>query len=322
MMKNPDVIVAGLGAMGSAALYQLAVSGVSVLGLDRFEPPHDRGSTHGETRITRSAIGEGEEFVPLVLRSNDIWEELSERTGRRLLNRTGLLIFTDGGGGSVLHGKDILGETIRIAGKFSIPHEVLDGNALRERFPSLSYGPGASGYFEPGAGYLVPELCVSTNLEEARRLGARVNVNEAVLAVTSSEGGVKVTTFALLGFVIWAELRGEPTVHVLRRRLPQDVQRQALTIALLAVAAVISSTAVLLELSAHTLDEVFFEAISAFATVGLSTGITADLPDLAHLILVSLMFFGRLGPLTLGAALALRSRPRRYDYPEERAIVG
>ncbi len=135
-------------------------------------------------------------------------------------------------------------------------------------------------------------------------------------------GGVKVTTFALLGFVIWAELRGEPTVHVLRRRLPQDVQRQALTIALLAVAAVISSTAVLLELSAHTLDEVFFEATSAFATVGLSTGITADLPDLAHLILVSLMFFGRLGPLTLGAALALRTRPRRYDYPEERAIVG
>lgn len=135
-------------------------------------------------------------------------------------------------------------------------------------------------------------------------------------------GGIKVTTFALLGFVIWAELRGEPTVHVLRRRLPQDVQRQALTIALLSVAAVVSSTAVLLELSAHTLDEVFFEALSAFATVGLSTGITADLPAQAQLVLVSLMFFGRLGPLTLGAALALRTRPRRYDFPEERAIVG
>jgi potassium uptake TrkH family protein len=135
-------------------------------------------------------------------------------------------------------------------------------------------------------------------------------------------GGVKVTTFALLAFVIWAELRGERTVHVLRRRLPQDVQRQALTIALLSVAAVVSSTAVLLELSSHTLDEVFFEAISAFATVGLSTGITADLPPAAQLVLVTLMFFGRLGPLTLGAALALRSRPRRYDFPEERAIVG
>jgi len=194
VMKNFDVIVAGLGAMGSAALCQLAGGGASVLGIDRFEPPHDRGSTHGETRITRAAIGEGEEFVPLVLRSNEIWEVLSERTGRQLLNRTGLLIFSEGGGGSVLHGKDILGETIRIAGKFSIPHEVLDGNALRTRFPSLSFGPDASGYFEPGAGYLVPELCVQTNLEEARRLGARLNVNEAVLAVASSEGGVRVTT--------------------------------------------------------------------------------------------------------------------------------
>lgn len=135
-------------------------------------------------------------------------------------------------------------------------------------------------------------------------------------------GGIKVTTFALLGFVIWAELRGEPTVHVLRRRLPQDVQRQALTVALLALAAVVGSTALLLELGSHTLDEVLFEAISAFATVGLSTGITAELAPAAQLVLVALMFLGRLGPLTLGTALALRSRPRRYDFPEERAIVG
>lgn len=135
-------------------------------------------------------------------------------------------------------------------------------------------------------------------------------------------GGIKVTTFALLGFVIWAELRGEPSVHVVRRRLPGDVQRQALTVALLAVGLVAGGTALLLALTSHTLDEALFEAISAFSTVGLTTGITPDLPPAAQLLLVLLMYFGRLGPVTLGTALALRRRPRRYDYPEERALVG
>jgi len=193
-MKTYDVIVAGLGAMGSAALYQLAKGGVKALGIDRFDPPHDQGSTHGETRITRQSIGEGEEFVPLVLKSNEIWDELREKTGRNLLRRTGMLLFTDGNGGSVMHGKDILGETIRIADKFSIPHEELDRSALGERFPSMKFAKGASGYYEPGAGYLVPELCVRTNLEEAHRLGAVSNVNETVLSFEHSEAGVRVRT--------------------------------------------------------------------------------------------------------------------------------
>lgn len=135
-------------------------------------------------------------------------------------------------------------------------------------------------------------------------------------------GGIKVTTFALLGFVIWAELRGEPKVNALRRRLPDDVQRQALAIALLGVGVVMASTWTLLTITSFSLDEVLFEVISAFATVGLSTGITADLPPIGHVMLTLLMFIGRLGPLTLGAALALRARARRYEWPEERPIVG
>ncbi len=135
-------------------------------------------------------------------------------------------------------------------------------------------------------------------------------------------GGIKVTTFALLAFVIWAELRGEPRVNVLRRRLPDDIQRQALTIALLGVAVVMITTWVLLVLTPFPFERVVFEVVSAFATVGLSTGITADLPTAGHVMLTVLMFIGRLGPLTLGAALALRSRPRRYELPEERPIVG
>ncbi len=135
-------------------------------------------------------------------------------------------------------------------------------------------------------------------------------------------GGIKVGTFALLGFVILAEIRGEPTVHMLGRRLPAEAQRQALTVALLAVGVVMSATVALLAMSSFRLDEVLFEAVSAFGTVGLSTGITAKFPVAGQLVLVALMFIGRLGPITLASALALRERPRRYELPEERPIVG
>ncbi|HYZ09460.1 MAG TPA: potassium transporter TrkG [Pseudonocardiaceae bacterium] len=135
-------------------------------------------------------------------------------------------------------------------------------------------------------------------------------------------GGIKVTTFALLAFVILAEIRGEPTVHVLGRRLPAGVQRQALTVALLGVGLVIVSTLVLLSVSPFRLDDVLFEAVSAFGTVGLSTGITAQLPSSGQLVLTALMFLGRLGPTTLASALALREHTRRYELPEERTIVG
>lgn len=193
-MKSYDVIVAGLGGMGSAALYQLAKDGTDVLGIDRFDPPHDLGSSHGETRITRAAIGEGEEFVPLVLRSNEILSELEKATGRELFKKTGLLIFASGTEASVMHGADILNDTIRIAEAHGIAHEALDESALRDRFPSLSFEVGSSGYYEPGAGYLVPELCVETNLLEARRLGAEVLSGETVIAIESGKGSVKVTT--------------------------------------------------------------------------------------------------------------------------------
>lgn len=135
-------------------------------------------------------------------------------------------------------------------------------------------------------------------------------------------GGIKVTTFALLAFVILAEVRGEPTVHVLGRRLSPGVQRQALTIALLGVGLVVSATLVLLSITPFRLDDVLFEAVSAFGTVGLSTGITAQLPAAGQLVLTALMFLGRLGPVTLASALALRERTRRYELPEERPIVG
>lgn len=138
----------------------------------------------------------------------------------------------------------------------------------------------------------------------------------------STAGGIKVTTFALLGFVILAEIRAEPDVGVLGRRLPRDIQRQALTVALLSVGAVVIFTTVLLAIAPFTLDRVLFEAISAFGTVGWSTGITPQLSDVGKLLVTAAMFAGRLGPATLASALALREHTRRYELPEERPIVG
>ncbi|WP_239167064.1 TrkH family potassium uptake protein [Catellatospora coxensis] len=135
-------------------------------------------------------------------------------------------------------------------------------------------------------------------------------------------GGIKVTTFGLLAYVIWAELRGEPSVNVGRRRIPEQLHRQALTIALVGVGIVAGSTYLLLVLNPHPLDQVLFEVISAFATVGVSTGITAELNSVSHALLAVLMFVGRVGPLTLGTALALRAKTRHYELPEERPLVG
>jgi trk system potassium uptake protein len=135
-------------------------------------------------------------------------------------------------------------------------------------------------------------------------------------------GGIKVTTFLVLGLVVWAEIRGEPDVCAFGRRISREVQRQALTVVLLAVGLVGTATLVLLSASEFALQDVLFEVVSAFATVGLSTGITATLPPAGQVVLIILMFVGRVGTITVATGLALRSRQRPYRYPEERPIVG
>ena len=135
-------------------------------------------------------------------------------------------------------------------------------------------------------------------------------------------GGIKVTTFILLFFVIYAEVRGERAVNAADRQISERAQRQALTVALLSVGLVMTATLVLLELTGLPLTAVLFETVSAFATVGLSTGVTGDLTTPAQLVLVGLMFVGRLGPVTLVSALALRENQRRYQLPEGRPLIG
>ncbi len=135
-------------------------------------------------------------------------------------------------------------------------------------------------------------------------------------------GGIKVTTFAVLFFVLYADIRGEGSVNAFGRRLSAPLQRQALTVALLSVAAVVVSTVAFMIFSDHGLDRSLFEVVSAFSTTGMSTGITAHLPVGLQVLLIALMFVGRLGPITVASALALRRRVRLYDLPEERPVIG
>jgi Trk-type K+ transport system membrane component len=136
-------------------------------------------------------------------------------------------------------------------------------------------------------------------------------------------GGIKVTTFFLLAFVMWSEVRGEPEVHVAHRSISSATLRQALTVALLGIGMIALGTMTLLLVTdGIPLDLILFEAISASATVGLSTGITPDLPPAGQVTLMILMYLGRVGTVTVASALALRSRHHHYHLPEERPIVG
>ena len=192
MVNNFDTIVVGLGAMGSAAVYQLAKRGNKVLGLDRFSPPHDNGSSHGESRIIRQAIGEGEEYVPLVLRSYELWREIENKTGTDLLTITGGLTLESQNSEAALHGRrDFLDQAIRCAEKFNIRHEILETADIKKRYPQFAVTDERA-YFEYETGFLRLELCIEAQLHLARKHGAVVQTDELVLSIESS-GGSEVT---------------------------------------------------------------------------------------------------------------------------------
>jgi len=189
LMNNFDVIVIGLGAMGSATVYQLAKRGVKVLGIDRFRPPHIYGSTHGETRITRLAIGEGTEYVPLVMRSRELWREIENESGYDLLTQCGGLIIAGQHSAGIHHNKpQFLKQTISAANQFDIEHEILSADEIRRRFPQFNLTGDEEGYYEPTAGYLSPEKCVQAQLELSQRHGAALKTNETVLSYEIESG--------------------------------------------------------------------------------------------------------------------------------------
>jgi sarcosine oxidase len=190
-----DLIVIGLGAAGSATLYQAALRGARVLGLDRHHPPHDQGSSHGETRITRQGIGEGLDYVPLARRAHEIWRGIEAETGETLMRTVGALVISAPELGAVHHGKhDFLERTIEAANAFEIDHQVLDAAEIRARWPVFRARDHERAYFEPGAGILYPERCVAAQLALGRRHGAEIRTGEPALAIEPIVGGVRVTT--------------------------------------------------------------------------------------------------------------------------------
>jgi len=204
-IANPDVIVVGLGAVGSSTLLALARMGISALGIDRHSPPHPLGSSHGDTRLTRLAVGEGAEYAPLVARSHELWLELEGRVGvvgndddggeegRRLFLRTGGLVV-----GRPTTATSFDERTIDVARERGIPHEVVDADEMRSRWPQVGSGLVGDevGCHEPSAGVLFPERCVRAQLGLAVRLGARTMLGTIVRSVSSDDGGggVRVVT--------------------------------------------------------------------------------------------------------------------------------
>jgi sarcosine oxidase len=182
-MECFDTIVVGLGAMGSASVYQLAKRNNRVLGIDQFSVPHDYGSTHGESRIIRQAIGEGEGYVPLVLRSYELWRALEQETGQTLLTATGGLILEPEKSAVVAHGRhNFLAQTIACAKKYNIRHNILETKEIKKRFPQFIL-TNELGYYEYETGYLRPELCVQAQLQLAKNYGATIRLNEKVTSI-------------------------------------------------------------------------------------------------------------------------------------------
>ena len=193
-MRHFETIVLGLGAMGSAALCQLARRGNGVLGIDQFSPPHALGSSHGDTRITRLAIGEGEQYTPLALRSHQLWRELERETGTKLLTTCGGLIISSSAKTSRAHVENFFDNTLAAAKKYAIPHAVLDATEIRRRFPRFKVADNEQGYLERDAGFLRPEACVRAHLIAAERRGAEIHREERVSRFEASANAVTVTT--------------------------------------------------------------------------------------------------------------------------------
>jgi sarcosine oxidase len=189
-----NTIVLGLGAVGSAALYQLAKRNDKVLGIDQFSPPHALGSSSGETRITRQAVGEGRQYTPLSLRSYEIFRDLERETGVRLLQVTGGLMLSSPGSGGIHNTADFAANMLSAAKEFDIRHDVLDAVDIRKRFPQFVVQDNEVAYYEYESGVLYADRCIETQLNLAEKLGAEIHRNEKVKSVIEYPGGVKVVT--------------------------------------------------------------------------------------------------------------------------------
>lgn len=186
-----DVVVVGLGAVGSAVAHYLAAGGARVVGIDRFHPPHTHGSSHGATRITRLAIGEGHDYVPIVQRSHALWRAIEAECGETLLITTGGLVIASAAASlRPYHGQaGFFEQTVAAAERFGIVHERLDAAEIRHRFPAFMPADDERGYWERDAGILVPERCIAAQLQAAASRGAELRYGTAVHGIENAPGG-------------------------------------------------------------------------------------------------------------------------------------
>jgi sarcosine oxidase len=182
-----DAIIIGLGGMGSAAAFHLSRRGRKVLGIERFSPAHDLGSSHGKSRIIRQAYFEGAEYVPLLTRSYELWEDLERESGESLMEMTGALMLGP-------PESDVIAGSRMSARKHSLPHEMLDAKEVVRRYPYFSPAPETVALFEKRAGFLRPEATINAHLDLAAKHTADLRFEETVGSWEASEASVKVTT--------------------------------------------------------------------------------------------------------------------------------
>jgi sarcosine oxidase len=186
-MADFDVVVCGLGVMGSAAVYELARRGRGVLGLERHAPGHDRGSSHGGTRIIRLGYFEHPSYVPLVRRAYALWQELEAASGKPLLHITGIAEIGPPRG-ALVQG------TLASSKLHGLAHEVLGAATLMRRFPAFDVPADYVAVFQPDGGYLAVEPALAAILELATAAGATIRANETVKAIEPGPSGVRVVT--------------------------------------------------------------------------------------------------------------------------------
>jgi sarcosine oxidase len=182
-----DVIVVGLGGMGSAAVAHAAARGSRVLGLEQYQPAHAHGSSHGRSRVIRLAYFEDPAYVPLLRRAYELWRQLEADSGRSLLQVTGGLMI-----GSP--SSEVVSGTLRSAREHHLAHEVLDAAAIRRRFPAFEPPEGTAAVYEPEAGVVSPEEAIHAHLDVALRYGARLQFDERVVEWRASAGGAVLVT--------------------------------------------------------------------------------------------------------------------------------
>ncbi|MGG1689193.1 N-methyl-L-tryptophan oxidase [Heyndrickxia ginsengihumi] len=187
MNKTYDVIVIGLGGMGSAAAYHLMKKGLRVLGIDRFQPPHQFGSSHGHTRIFREAYLEGASYVPLAQRAHALWRRLEEESGKDLLAEIGGVMIGP-------ENCEIVQGTITSAKQYNLPYEMLSAKEMAKRFPAFYLAEDEVAVYEKTAGVLFPEACIEACLKIAISEGLEIKTDERVLKWGQEGGGITVYT--------------------------------------------------------------------------------------------------------------------------------